>query len=1057
MFSEVYLGNPKLKSSNVTVRYTKEQLEEFIRCAEDPIYFIRNYIKIVHVDRGLIPFDMWDFQEDIVKTIHNNRFSICKIPRQALSLDTPIPTPNGWTTMGAVKKGDDIFGQNGKPTKVLGTSNIMESNECYKIEFDNGETIIADKEHLWEVNTPDWKYGGPRILTTEKIIPFFKSKQKNNSGIYIENTKPLELPEQKDLKIHPYILGVWLGDGSSYGGSYTNHIDDIEITQYIEKFGYKTSIGRKSKTSNAETRTIYGLHTQLKKIGLLKKCAGPFKKIIPKEYLRSSIEQRLLLLQGLMDTDGSCCPNGSCEFYQKNENLIHQVRELLSSLGIKSRLRPYFHKNGETYYTLSFSTIKFEVFKLSRKLNRQKNLLNHPKNTRIYFKNITKIKNVPVKCIRVDNESNLFLCGLTMIPTHNSGKSTTTLAYLLHYILFNDLVSVVVLANKADTAQELLSRLQLAYENLPIWLQNGIVTWNKRNIELENGSKIKASATSSAAIRGGAYNIIFLDEFAHIDNTLADFFFTSVYPTISSGQTTKVIVVSTPLGMNHFYKMWIEAEQAAMLRKKGKFEEAKKISRFVTIEIHYSQVPGRDDDWREQEIANLGSEEKFEQEYGCFTHLTTIELKDLQDESIINLSIGELYEKLQALQESNIVINPNRYKILTPNGFEKFTGVQKVVKPFCIRLTFNDGSDVICSDNHPLISFNNSLVFAGQLKPQDYIKSKDSWLWVKSIEKIDGEIELYDIVDSGIDNLYYANNVVSHNCEFIGSSRTLISTKKLRLLANLHKKPIYSQNGLDVYKDPMIEVIEDEDGFKTNKPHIYVLAADTAQGKGLDYSSLIVVDVTSFPYEVVAKYRSNTISHLVFPEVLFAVGKKYNNAYILIEIADVGYSVSQMLHYDLEYENILTCTTKGRAGQLLSTGHTKTTQFGVKMTTPVKKTGCANLKTLIENNKLMLYDFDAIAELTTFVNVGNSYKAEEGSHDDIVMSMVVFSWVASQKYFRELIDSDIRLSLKKDMEDELDYNMLPAPIIGDGNPEQVEITETDVWRPVAGYTGFYPI
>ena len=404
----------------------------------------------------------------------------------------------------------------------------------------------------------------------------------------------------------------------------------------------------------------------------------------------------------------------------------------------------------------------------------------------------------------------------------------------------------------------------------------------------------------------------------------------------------------------------------------------------------------------------------------------------------------------------NILINPNRYKILTPNGFEDFVGIRKVIKPFHIRLLLSDNSEISCSDNHPLISLDDSIVFAGKLKPQDYIKTKESPLWVKSIEKINGEIELYDIVDSGKDNLYYANNVVSHNCEFIGSSNTLISKRKLRLLANAHHRPLYSQDGLDVYEDPMVDILEDRDGFKENRPRKYVLCADTAQGKSLDYSSFVVVDVTEFPYKVVAKYRSNLISPLIYPNTIYNVAKKYHNAHVLIEVNDAGYQVSQMLHYDLEYDNILTCVIKGRTGQQLSAGFAKTTQFGVKMTTPVKKTGCANLKSLIESNKLLLWDYDTIAEMTTFVNVGNSFKAEEGCHDDLVMSMVIFSWVASQKYFREMVETDIRLNMQQDMEDQLEYNMLPPPLINDGNSPEEIITETDVWRPVYDFTERYP-
>ena len=183
-----------------------------------------------------------------------------------------------------------------------------------------------------------------------------------------------------------------------------------------------------------------------------------------------------------------------------------------------------------------------------------------------------------------------------------TGKSTTVVAYLMHYAIFNDNVNIGILANKAPTARELLGRLQLAYENLPTWLQQGIIAWNKGSMELENGSKILASSTSASAVRGMSFNIIFLDEFAFIPNHIAEQFFASVYPTISSGKSTKVIIISTPNGMNMFYKLWHDAEL-------GRNE-------YTTTEVHWSQVPGRDEKWKEQTIANT-SERQFTQEFEC--------------------------------------------------------------------------------------------------------------------------------------------------------------------------------------------------------------------------------------------------------------------------------------------------------------------------------------------------------------------------------------------------------------------------------------------------------
>jgi len=437
-----------------------------------------------------------------------------------------------------------------------------------------------------------------------------------------------------------------------------------------------------------------------------------------------------------------------------------------------------------------------------------------------------------------------------------SGKTTTIISYLLHFALFHENVNVAILANKGSTARDILERLKTAYENLPKWLQQGVVIWNKGNIELENGSKVIAASTSSSAVRGSSFNIIFLDEFAHIDPpSLADQFFTSVYPTISSGQTTKVFIVSTPKGLNMFYKLWNDAEEGR--------------SDYVLIDIHWSQVPGRDQKWKEETIRNT-SEVQFSQEY---------------------------------------------------------------------------------------------------------------------------------------------------ECEFIGSQYTLISGSKLRALS--YKTPLKSQNGVDIYCDP-------------EETHTYVCLADVARGRGLDYSAISVIDSTKYPYVQVAKYRDANITPLLFPNILKNIAQYYNNAYVLIETNDIGGQVGDIMHYDLEYEQIFYATIQGRAGQQLGGGFGKGSQIGVRTTKEVKRKGCSNLKDLIESDKLIIYDLDTITELTTFVAHGQSYQAEEGNHDDLVATLFLFGWLIEQRYFKEVTDTDLRERLYQDQLREMEESVLPFGFIEDG-------------------------
>ena len=452
-----------------------------------------------------------------------------------------------------------------------------------------------------------------------------------------------------------------------------------------------------------------------------------------------------------------------------------------------------------------------------------------------------------------------------------TGKSTTVISYLLHYVVFNDSVNVGILANKAATARELLGRLQTAYENLPKWMQQGILSWNRGSLELENGSKILAASTSASAVRGMSFNILFLDEFAFVPNHIADSFFASVYPTITSGQNTKVIIVSTPHGMNHFYRMWHDAE-------KGKNE-------YVPTDVHWSQVPGRDEIWKEQTIANT-SEQQFKIEF---------------------------------------------------------------------------------------------------------------------------------------------------ECEFLGSVDTLIAPSKLKSL--VYDAPLTQNAGLDVFE-------------QSKENHDYITTVDVARGVGNDYSAFVVVDITEFPHRIVAKYRDNQIKPMLFPNVIWEVAKNYNNAFILCEVNDIGDQVASIINYDLEYENLLMCSMRGRAGQIVGQGFSgKKTQLGVKMSKTVKKVGSLNLKTMIESDKLLFSDYDILSELTTFIQKNNSFEAEEGCNDDLAMCLVIYAWLVQQDYFKELTDQDVRKRLYDEQKNQIEQDMSPFGFISDGLEDDSFVdAEGDRWK-----------
>ena len=178
---DAYLSNPNLKRANTPIQFTEEQIIEFLTCKEDPVYFAKKYIKIVNVDDGLVKFNMWPFQERLVSNFHKNRFNICKMPRQcgkSLALDTPIPTPEGWTTIGNIKVGDQILSPDGNSVSVTFKTETMFNHQCYKIFFDNGEEIVADADHLWEVNSSYWRTG-KKVINTDEIYSRYLKKDKN--------------------------------------------------------------------------------------------------------------------------------------------------------------------------------------------------------------------------------------------------------------------------------------------------------------------------------------------------------------------------------------------------------------------------------------------------------------------------------------------------------------------------------------------------------------------------------------------------------------------------------------------------------------------------------------------------------------------------------------------------------------------------------------------------------------------------------------------------------------------------------------------------------------
>lgn len=547
----------KIKPSGYHHSYTKEQVVEIAKCKKDPIYFILNYVMIEHPTKGAMKFKLHPFQKNLIKTYHHNTRTIAMLSRQcgkALALDTPIPTPTGWTTMGEIQVGDKILGDDGKPVNVSFATDVMENHDCYEVEFDNGEVIVADAEHIWRIATQSHNDGTVSDVTTRELLEIKAKAAERGHGVRIQTSSALELDEAS-LPIKPYTLGVWLGDGNSNDGRFTSHVDDIdEVRQGILNEGYEVCDPiPDSRRPSTIRQTIYGIYGHLREMGILGQ------KRIPGQYLRASETQRLELLRGLMDTDGHARPRGACEFYQKDPGLAWDVFELVASLGMKPRMRGKTI-NGQVYHTVVFSTTKYNVFKLTRKSKIQERCLGHQKNLNFYIKEIRETKSVPVRCIQVDNESHMFLCGRSMIPTHNT---TTAAAYLLWWAIFKKNQKILIASKDQDGANEIMDRLWYAYEELPWWIKPGVTKNDVTTKKFDNRSVVRAVATTKTSGRGKSNSLIYLDEFAFVRPGVANDFWTSIYPTISTGGS--IIITSTPnTDEDKFAQIWFNCKMSKL-------------------------------------------------------------------------------------------------------------------------------------------------------------------------------------------------------------------------------------------------------------------------------------------------------------------------------------------------------------------------------------------------------------------------------------------------------------------------------------------------------------
>ena len=429
-----------------------------------------------------------------------------------------------------------------------------------------------------------------------------------------------------------------------------------------------------------------------------------------------------------------------------------------------------------------------------------------------------------------DNRFNIVLA------CRQSGKSIAVVAYLLWYAIFKGEQVVGVLANKNAIAREMLARITLMLENLPFFLQPGCTILNKGSIGFSNNSRIIAAATSSSSIRGMSLNLVYLDEFAFVEN--ATEFYTSTYPVISSGKTSKIIITSTANGIgNMFHKLYEGAIQGT--------------NEFKSIRVDWWDVPERDEKWKQMTVENT-SQLQFDQEFG--------------------------------------------------NSFH-------------------------------------------------------------------------------------------------GTGNTLITADILLALRAL--EPTEYQNNVKIWDQP-------------REGHTYQMFVDVSRGRGQDYSTFTVIDVSENPFVQVCTYRDNMISPLLFPDMIYKYATHYNECYVVVESNDAGQVVCNGLYYDLEYENVFVESM------------IKANAIGVTMTAKTKRIGCSNIRDIMAQHKLVIKDEETIREMSTFVAKGSSYQADHNSHDDLMMNLVMFGWFTSTTFFAESTDVDMKRMLYKEKVAQMMDEVIPV-------------------------------
>lgn len=939
-----YNGNENLPKAGTKYALTQHQLEEYKRCMESPAYFAENYFKIVTVDDGLQPMKLYDFQREAAESYLDSNKMILATSRQI-----------GKTTIATVIILHYVMFNEWKTVFILGNkeSTAVEVLERIQLAYEYLPAWLKVGVEEWNKTSVVFENGSKiRSAATSSDGIRGKSCITGDMQVNVEIKHNFGKTEQKKITVKELYDLEWELSGKAqfkvFGKDKFEHYDKVVY------------MGRKP---------IWHVHTNLSDKPI--RCTADHKFLLEDNTWKEAhdLKPNDKLYHGIIESVEK-------QYKKSGEELIEDTFDFVNvSNGNMFTCNGVIVHNCNLLYLDECLTYNHKI-KIQDKKTLEENVINIGELYNILSEEIENFKiNDKYNIFNFDQKQQWYdFQGIKKTTANHTVKLYLNDGSFIHGTLNHKIYvdNIPMILNDFEVGSEISTGLTVIKKE---YCYDEVEVYDILNVDNKDHSY--SVITNSGIIKSS--NCAFIDNWTE--------FSASVLPVLSSGKKTKLVMTSTPKGLNHFYEYYVGAKNGT--------------NGFKLLEVKWNDVPGRDEKWRQETLQTLnGDEIRFRQEY-CVTGDTNVEILNTETNDISIIPINQLI--------------PGNFKIKTPTGYSTFSGIKEKSVNEYIRITTNNGNTIKCTLNHPLLTDDGYKPAESLIESESVLVTDSGFDIVTKIEAIQESIKVYDVLDVELNHEYFTNGFISHNCvEFMGSSDNLIDGSILKNIKAdavgiqpIHISPSY---GYTVYE-------------QNEHNHSYVIVVDVSRGKGLDYSAFQVIDVTSVPYKQVAVFKNNIISPRDFATFIITCAKQYNDAMVLVEVNDLGSQVSDIIYYDYEYENIIFTESAGSRGKRVSINGNRNADKGIRTTTNIKSTGCSMLKLLIEQRKLIIRDLYTIDELSTFSKKGKTYEAEQGKHDDLAMCLVLFSWLTTDSYFKSLTDIDIMHSLRE-LNDEQIYNEL---------------------------------